>query len=153
MALSVYADGSCSGNPGHGGFGVIVYESDGETVHDCHAEFQKHTTNNEQELKAILYVLKTYGHKDAEEIPDVYTDSAYAYNTFTDWMYDWQRLGWVKKDGRLPSNLEIVKEYFNLEKQGYKINLHKIKGHTNIKGNVIADGLASGKIRESDILG
>lgn len=151
MALIVYADGSCQGNPGPGGFGVVVYEEDGETLHSCYAEQQEHTTNNEQELKAILYVLKTYGEKEEDKIPNVYTDSAYAFNTFTEWMYNWQRMFWLKKDGKVPSNLDIIKEYFNYEKQGYKIHLHKVKGHANNPGNMLADALASGRVKESDL--
>ncbi len=94
-------------------------------------------------MKAIIHVLKDYGL----EFPavNVYTDSSYALNTFTKWMYSWMKNGWVKQDGTTPENLDLIQEYYNFEKMGYKINLIKVAGHQGNKWNERADQLAYGE--------
>lgn len=76
----------------------------------------------------------------------VYSDSAYCVNTFTKWMYGWERNNWLKSDNKPPENLELIQAYYKLEQQGFKINLQKIKGHAGNKWNELADQLATGKI-------
>lgn len=104
----------------------------------------KITTNNEQELLAILYCLVRYG-KGQSNI-DVYSDSSYAINVYTDWMYKWANNNWLKSDNKKPENLDIIKLYYNLSNSGFQINLHKIKGHNGHKWNELADKLATGEI-------
>lgn len=93
------------------------------------------------ELKAILYAMVHFGQKDATVI----SDSAYAVNTFSSWMYSWASKGWIKSDKKTPENLEIIKAYYELELQGYKIKLEKTKGHSDDVWNNLADRLATGK--------
>ena len=111
-----------------------------------HQEFSSQTTNNREELKAILYVLENYGNVSNNEIPTVYSDSAYAVNTITNWMYGWAKKGWIKSDNKIPENLDLIKNIYNLIQLGNKINLFKIKGHRGIAGNERADNLATGRI-------
>lgn len=145
--LKIYTDGSAHPNPGPGGFGVVITEN--ETVINAYQEQKDYTTNNEMELQAILWVMKNYGNEFAA--PDVYADSAYAINCLSKWMFNWASNGWVKSDGGKLENLEIIKEFYDLYQQGYRINLIKIKGHSGDRFNSMADGLATGKLKVNDI--
>lgn len=99
-------------------------------------------TNNEMELSAIVYVLRKYGLQ--QPAPIVYSDSAYCVNTLTNWMYGWAERGWRKSDKKIPENLELIKNYYELENQGYKIDLRLCKGHDGNVWNELADKLATG---------
>lgn len=143
--MTIYTDGACSANGSansRGGFGVVVTEED--NLIDSYQKLDvTDTTNNEMELKAILYTLIKYGK--VRPAPNVFSDSAYCVQTLTQWMYGWANRGWLKSDNKTPENLEIIKAYYNLEQQGYKINLYKIKGHAGAQWNEEADKLATGK--------
>lgn len=91
-------------------------------------------------MSAILWCLAHYGKYPEEVI--VYSDSAYAINTFTNWMFSWQRNGWRKSDNQPPENLDIVRAYLRLLEMGYKITLKKVKGHSGVQFNEMADKLA-----------
>ena len=147
--ITLYVDGACSKNGregAHGGFGVVVVEDD--NIIDAYQEFSDDTTNNREEMKAILWALNKYGSLGFE-VPVVYSDSAYSVNTFNNWMFSWKRNGWVKSDRKTPENLDLVKEYYNSLK---KIDLRYIKGHVGHKYNEIADKLATGKMKMEDVL-
>lgn len=141
--MIIYTDGSCSRNPGPGGFGVIVLD-DNENLLSYHSEREENTTNNRQELKAILWAFLKYGDKDNP--PTVYSDSAYCVNTFTNWMFSWEKNGWQKADQTIPLNLDLIQPFFEYQKRGFKINLKKVKGHAGNKWNELVDGLATGKV-------
>ena len=144
-----YVDGACSGNPGPGGYGVVGTLKDDIVI--AHQESCDNTTNNREELKAILWVLERYG-ADEGEVHTVYSDSAYAVNTINSWMYNWATKGWLKSNNKIPENLDIIKKIYNLNKQGYKINLIKIAGHKGIIGNEMADRLAKGSMSADELL-
>lgn len=150
--IEYFTDGSCSKNgyaDSFGGFGVVGMEN-GKVVF-AYSHHEKETTNNRQELKAILYTLIKFG-KD-NPTPVVYTDSAYCYNTLTSWMWIWERNGWLKSDNKTPENLDLIREYFNLySKEGYRIQLQKCKGHNGVLGNELADKLATGRITAKEIM-
>lgn len=137
----VYVDGSAHPNPGPGGFGVVVLDENKNLLYTYNKQYEGPVTNNEMELKAILYAMVHFGQKDATVI----SDSAYAVNTFSSWMYSWASKGWIKSDKKTPENLEIIKAYYELELQGYKIKLEKTKGHSDDVWNNLADRLATGK--------
>ena len=148
-----YTDGACRGNgkeSAAGGFGVVVLD-DTEKIIDLYSKHCKGTTNNREELKAILYVMLKYGKKEYnftidERPPIVYSDSAYCVNTFNDWMFRWAANNWIKSDGKVPENLDLIQAYYNHYMDGYRIDLRKIKGHAGEKWNELADMLATGKI-------
>jgi len=144
--LIIYTDGACSGNPGPGGFGVVVYENN-----ECIATYSEHsdkTTNNREEIKAIIYAMRNYGINFllSDEMPVVYSDSAYCVNMFNEWIFSWERNGWRRSKNQEILNLDLVKEYWDLYQKGHRIDLRKIKGHSGIKGNELADALATGKL-------
>ena len=141
--FEIYTDGSCKGNgkiSNVGGFGVVVTK-DGEVV-TTYSKRSENTTNNREEIRAILYAMLLYGSKNNP--PIVYSDSAYCVNTFNDWMFRWAKNNWIKSDKKTPENLDLIKEYYNWYQKGYRIDLKKIKGHIGNKYNEMADKLATG---------
>lgn len=144
--MIIYTDGSAHPNPGPGGFGVVVLDND-ENLITCYTEQSPQTTNNREELKAILYAMKHYG-LDGMVFPSntIVTDSSYSMNTLTNWMFSWERNGWIKSDKKVPENLDIIKEYYDYVKQGYKVEFKLIRGHKGNIWNELADSLATGKI-------
>ena len=134
-----YTDGSAHPNPGPGGFGVVIVDPKGEII-ETYAKHCDNTTNNAEEMKAILYA--ACRARLAGESAIIYSDSAYAINTFTNWMYSWERNNWIKSDGKTPENLDLVKAFFDLSKT-IDINFIKVKGHKGNKYNELADKLAT----------
>lgn len=132
-----YTDGACSGNPGPGGFAVVSLNDNYELI-TTYSKHDENTTNNRMELKAILYCLIKFGREN----PEVYSDSAYAVNTLNSWMFNWANNNWLKSDNKTPENLDLIKTYYDLWQQGYRINLKKVKGHNGNKWNEMADKLA-----------
>lgn len=152
--IHIYTDGSCSGNPGPGGFGVVVCESNwGDTIEnykviDAHQERHDNTTNNRMEMSAIIWALENYGNCE----PTIHSDSAYCINTFTNWIKRWKANGWTRAGGKKIENLDLVKRYDELVKQGKVIDLRKCKGHAGDIWNEIADGLATGRLSAEGII-
>lgn len=135
-----YTDGSAHPNPGPGGFGVVIVGSNGEVIR-TYNKGCKNTTNNAEEMKAILWAALTA--YQAGESAIIYSDSAYAINTFSSWMYCWERKGWVKSDGKIPENLDLVKAFYDINSK-MCITFKKVKGHSDNKFNELADKLATG---------
>ena len=150
--MIIYTDGSAHPNPGPGGFGVIVLDNDEKIQYIYNKQFEKvKVTNNQMELKAILYAFLNYGvnintNEFTNNIPIVYSDSNYCVQTFNSWMFSWANNGWIKSDKKTPENLDLIKAYYNWYQKGYRIDLRKVKGHNGVKWNELADLLATGKI-------
>ena len=140
--MEFYVDGSARCNPGPGGWGIVIVEND-EVIDTLNGQ-EDITTNNRMELLAILSVMFKYGRKSPLPPPNVYSDSAYAINTLTDWMFTWKKKGWLKSNNKPPENLDLIQSYFNFYQKGYRINLIKVKGHSGNKWNELADKLAKG---------
>mgnify|MGYP002865856990 CR=1 FL=1 len=146
--MKIYCDGSANPNPGPGGFGVIALDKSENLVYHIYRESSENTTNNREELKAILYCLEHFGviTEDEFDLPIVYSDSAYAINTYTDWMFSWARNDWRKSDGQKAENLDLIQKYYDLYNEGYRISLVKVRGHSNNKWNEFADALAGNRV-------
>ena len=151
-----YVDGSCIGNGKSvnvGGFGIVELDDDGNFV-NAYAKRNENTTNNREELRAILRVMLTAGvhhSKEWAQPPIVYSDSAYCVNTFNDWMFRWAANNWIKSDGKVPENLDLIKAYYEHYMAGHRIDLRKIKGHAGHEWNELADQLATGKISPLEV--
>ena len=144
--FEIWVDGSCRMNPGPGGWGAVVTRDD--KVINAFAARENQTTNNRMEMSAILWALAAYGDLN----PVVYSDSAYAVNTFNTWMWNWKKNGWVRPKGNPVENLDLVQKYDNLVSKGYKIKLRKVAGHAGVKWNEIADALATGQMQVEEVL-
>lgn len=140
--LKIYTDGACSGNPGPGGYGIAVFDDD--SLIAVYGESAKDTTNNRMELEALIGALHLFCPPDIGAT--IYSDSSYVVNTYNTWMHSWQANGWIKSDKKVPENLELIKELYDLSKKHRLVQLEKIKGHCRIAGNEIADALATGRI-------
>ena len=159
--MIIYTDGSCLGNGkavNCGGFGVVVLDNDEKLVYNYNKRCEN-TTNNREELKAILYSFLNYGVNinnpllgfNNYDIPIVYSDSNYCVQTFNEWMFNWARNGWVKSDKKIPENLDLIQAYYDWYQKGYRIDLRKVKGHAGNKWNELADQLATGKISPEEV--
>lgn len=148
--LVFYTDGSAHPNPGPGGYGVVGIQSEDEKVIFTRSrQYAGPVTNNEMEIKAILYVMLLFGKNVFDEwgaVPTVYSDSAYCVNMFNNWMFKWAAADWKKSNGEPPENLELVQAYYEHWQKGYRIDLKKVKGHNGNNWNEMADRLATGKL-------
>ena len=148
--MIIYTDGSAHPNPGPGGFGVVVLDNDENLLYTYSKQFEGKVTNNEMELKAILYTFLNYGININDwniNVPIVYSDSNYCVQTFNDWMFKWANNGWIKSDKKVPENLDLIQAYYDWYQKGYRIDLRKIKGHNGHLGNELADKLATGEVK------
>lgn len=152
--IEIYVDGACTGNGyenSKGGYAVIVTEyadnSQDWKIKEIIKNRTDNVTNNRMELEAILYAMENYSiipdDEWENEIPLVYSDSAYCVNTLNEWMFNWYKNDWTKSDGKIPENLDLIKRYFNKYQEGYRIDLVKVKGHASDERNNLADYLAS----------
>ena len=149
--MIIYTDGSAHPNPGPGGFGVVVLDNNENLLYTYSKQFEGKVTNNEMELKAILFAYFSHGVKEENDwnnnIPIVYSDSNYCVQTFNDWMFRWARNNWIKSDKKIPENLDLIQAYYEWYQKGYRIDLRKVKGHAGQSGNELADKLATGEIK------
>jgi ribonuclease HI len=140
--VSIYTDGACSGNPGPGGWGVVM-------LYGRHRKelsgFKAETTNNEMELTAALKGLQGLKQKCRVSL---YSDSAYLVNAFNDgWVENWKNLGWKRKKDEL-KNRELWIELFKLASY-HKVKWIKVKGHSDNVENNRCDELATSEISKN----
>jgi ribonuclease HI len=122
--LIVYTDGSAIGNPGPGGYGVVL--SWGKIRKELSAGF-KHTTNNRMELLAVIEALSCLTREGLEIA--VYTDSKYVKDAVTNkWVWKWRDKGWKNK-----KNVDLWKRFLELFAR-HRVEFHWVKGHD---GNVL----------------
>jgi ribonuclease HI len=136
--LTFYTDGSCSPNPGPGGFAVI---QDGEPIR---LGFEKDSTNIRMECEALIAAMEQANGQPCE----IRSDSEFWINVITKWSPKWQAAGWIKKGGPI-KNLELVKRVCELY-QGSQAKLVWTRGHVGTEGNELADQWAN-KAREDKI--
>ena len=132
----LFSDGACSGNPGPGGYGVILRYKDTEK------EFsggEPETTNNRMELMGVITGLSAL--KEPCEVL-VTTDSKYVVDSITKgWVYSWQKKGWVKSDKKPALNVDLWKQLLPLL-EIHKVTFNWVKGHAGHPENERCDALA-----------
>jgi len=138
----VFTDGSCSGNPGPGGWGAVRVQ-DGEVVHERHG-FDPSTTNNRMELEAMIAGLEFI---DPVETVDVYTDSKLVVDTLTKWAAGWEKRGWRRSQGPV-RNLELVQRAYRLAQERPGARIRWIRAHDGSRWNEYADSLATAYLRD-----
>ena len=148
MDKHFYVDGACSTNGSwKGGYGVVQLEPDENNgkykLMYKHAEYCANTTNNREELKAMIHVLEMAA-SDPENTYVIASDSAYVVNMCNDWIWKWQRNGWYNSKKVQVENLDLVQTLYNyLTKIFEKCQIVKVKGHNDNLGNELADALAA----------
>lgn len=147
--MKVYTDGSCLKNgrvDSSGGYGVVIFDDNDKYV-SHHSHYEDNTTNNIQELKALVYgFIIAYSNPKEEVI--IYTDSAYGLQVFDSWCPMWKRNAWRKSDNQPIKNLELIQEGYELYSKLTNCRITKVKGHNNVIGNEMADALATGDMNK-----
>ena len=141
MKYKIYTDGACSGNPGPGGWGAIIFDNDNNQKNISGNE--RDTTNNRMELTAPIMALKKIKINSEATI---YTDSTYVKNGITEWIKKWEKNGWKSANKKLVKNKDLWIKLDNLCKDN-KIIWKWVKGHSNNKYNNLADKLATQAIK------
>lgn len=138
--LFAYTDGACSGNPGPGGWGVLLIAYEGDTVLKerelCGGEAD--TTNNRMELLAAISALETL--ERPSELT-VVTDSAYVKNGVTAWIFGWKKNGWKTADRKPVKNVDLWQR-LDAAQVRHQVVWKWIKGHAGHEENERADALA-----------
>ena len=130
--VEIYTDGACSGNPGPGGWGVLIRELDKEDTEISGGE--KDTTNNRMELLAAIKALESI--KNNKEII-IYTDSNYVKDGITVWISNWKKNNWKTSKKKPVKNQKLWKKLDELVKF-HDVKWEWIKGHsTNIYNNLV----------------
>jgi ribonuclease HI len=128
----MYTDGASRGNPGPGGYGTVLKYGDHRK--ELSGGYRK-TTNNRMELIAVIKGLEALKGEGWQV--EVYSDSQYLVNAIKEgWVF-----GWEKKDYKKKKNVDLWKRLMKLYRQ-HKVNLHWIRGHSNITENERCDDLA-----------
>lgn len=140
----MYTDGSSLGNPGPGGYGcVIVFQSENKVIE--FGGYDPKTTNNKMELTAILttlqYLKKNNVSSDTEIV--IHTDSSYAINGITKWMFGWQKNNWITSTKTPVLNSEIWKQLVSLKSHFKNISFVHVRGHAGVWGNERCDTIAT----------
>lgn len=136
----IYTDGACSGNPGLGGWGAVLFH--GNTMKEI-SGFAENTTNNQMELTAAIMALDKL--KVACEV-DLYSDSAYLINAFNEgWITSWQMNGFKNANKKPVANVELWQKLIEFNNT-HKIKWIKVKGHADNQYNNRCDELATEEI-------
>ncbi len=131
--LIVYTDGAALGNPGKGGYGIVMMW--GAARKEMNQGYV-HTTNNRMELMAVIVALESI--KTPNTIVRIHTDSKYVCDAIEKkWVWGWEKKGWKDK-----KNIDLWKRFLPLFKQ-HRIRLHWVKGHAGIAENERCDVLAT----------
>lgn len=139
--VEIYTDGACSGNPGPGGWGVVLFY--GQHQKEM-SGFEAHTTNNRMELTAAIEALKVL--KEPCKVT-LYSDSAYLVNCFEQqWYKGWLKKGWKNSKGQPVENQDLWKELLALM-ETQQVTYVKVKGHADNVWNNRCDELATGAIK------
>ncbi|HMT18889.1 MAG TPA: ribonuclease H [Candidatus Saccharibacteria bacterium] len=127
-----YTDGSCSPNPGPGGYAVV------EQGKPVALGSEKQSTNIRMEASALIAAMKLAGN----EACTIHTDSEFWINVITKWAKGWEVKGWKKSTKGEIQNLDLVQEAYRLYQQG-NVTLIWVRAHVGTDGNELADQWAN----------
>ena len=134
--VNIYTDGACRGNPGDGGWGVLIkYENTSKEIYGG----EKNTTNNKMELKAAIEGLKALNESC---IVNLTTDSKYVMQGITSWIDNWKKNNWkssTKKDIKNKDLWLLLDKHVSM----HEVKWFWVKGHSGHEENEIADTLAN----------
>ncbi len=138
--IRVFTDGACSGNPGAGGWGVVIVN--GNDIQKFNG-FEPNTTNNRMELKAAIEGIKK---SSIESNITLYTDSKYVKNGITDWIKNWKKNNWMTSSKKPVKNKDLWKE-LDLLNDNSLVSWEWVKAHQENESeeyiyNNLADSLA-----------
>ena len=135
----IHTDGACRGNPGPGGWGVVLrYNGNLKKLKG----FDPETTNNRMELIAVIEALKALKRPCDIEL---HTDSKYVMQGITEWLNNWKHNGWRTAARKPVKNIDLWQQ-LDAEVARHKIDWNWVKGHSGIEDNEMADQLANAAI-------
>ena len=137
-SVDIYTDGACKGNPGPGGWGVLM--KSGPTERELFGG-ERLTTNNRMELMAVIQGLQALKRPCSVNL---YVDSQYVLKGMTEWLRGWKAKGWRTSTNQPVKNVELWQALDELvNKSGHAIDWHWVRGHDGNAGNERADVLAN----------
>ncbi|PSB18411.1 ribonuclease HI [filamentous cyanobacterium CCP2] len=140
----MYTDGACSGNPGPGGWGTVLYFSDG-SVHELGGAAAQ-TTNNRMELQAAIMALDYLLSTGQTEPATLHTDSEYVKNGITKWVKGWKAKGWKTSAGKPVLNQDLWEKLDQLNQKASRqipgLQWKYVRGHSGNTGNDRCDTIA-----------
>lgn len=141
MTIEIYTDGACRGNPGPGGWGVLLRTNGVEkTLKGAEA----HTTNNRMELMAAIKGLQALKRAC---VVNLYTDSQYVRQGMTEWLLGWKKRGWRNSRNEPVKNADLW-QLLDQEATIHQVKWHWVKGHSGHPENDRVDVLANEAIDE-----
>ncbi len=139
--IEIYTDGACRGNPGPGGWGVLLLAGDRrKTMYGGERE----TTNNRMELTAAIEALNAL---NGSRMVTLHTDSKYVMEGVNSWMDGWKQRGWKTADKKPVKNQDLW-QVLDEAVARHEISWKWVRGHTGVAGNEEADALANRGIDE-----
>ena len=139
--VEIFTDGACRGNPGPGGWGVLLRYGTNEKLL---WGGESMTTNNRMELTAAIQGLAALKRPSLVTLT---TDSQYVRKGITEWLANWKQRGWRTASRQPVKNADLWQALDGLV-QGHDVEWHWVKGHSGHRENEIADGLANQGIDE-----
>ena len=140
-SISIFTDGACRGNPGPGGWGVlIVFEGEEITLYGG----ENNTTNNQMEMMAAIKALEYFQEKKSIELV---TDSSYLKDGIEKWIHSWKKNGWKTSAKKQVKNQELWMK-IDVLNNFHEVQWKWVKGHSGHRENEIADLLANKGIDE-----
>ena len=138
--LFAYTDGACSGNPGPGGWGVLLVAKNQNKIVKERELFggQEDTTNNQMELLAAISALEAL---DRPSKIKIITDSSYVKNGVTQWLENWKNNKWKTASKKPVKNVELWRR-LDQARSGHEVIWEWVKGHAGHPENERADELA-----------
>lgn len=133
--VTLFTDGACSGNPGPGGWGVLM-RWNGQEKELSGGEAQ--TTNNRMEMTAVIMGLNSLKQPCGVA---VYSDSQYVIKGITEWLPGWKRKGWKNSQGKPVENRDLWEAMEEAAKR-HKVTWHWVRGHNGHAENERVDALA-----------
>lgn len=141
MIVQIYSDGACRGNPGPGGWGVLLrYQSHEKTLKGA----EVHTTNNRMELMGAIKGLESLKKSCVVEL---YTDSQYVRKGISEWIVNWKKRGWKNSQKEPVKNVDLW-QLLDETASRHEVTWHWVKGHSGHPENERADQLANLAIDE-----
>ncbi|MCG7872585.1 MAG: ribonuclease HI [Candidatus Thiodiazotropha lotti] len=139
--VELFTDGACKGNPGPGGWGVVLRYGD----HEKHLYGgEATTTNNRMELLAVIKGLQQLKRSSRVAVT---TDSQYVKNGITQWIHNWKKNGWKTAARKAVKNADLW-QILDSEVNKHQVDWYWVKGHAGHPGNELADQLANKGIQE-----
>lgn len=156
--LNIYIDGSATNNGktnSKGGYGIVIFDNNQNLI-DAYSEYFDNVTNNQMELQAFLKTFELLDTKYKNNKSTIYSDSAYCINILTSWIYKWSQNNWKGSNKETIKNLNLIQsiyKYYNKDFFISQIDFVKVKGHSGIIGNELADALSTAnKLKFSNII-